>query len=101
LRPPGGELICGNRLRRASFPRTRTRRDPVFDPSPIHIVLLLLIILLIFGTRRLPEMGRSLGRGIREFKSSVTGEDEREARRPPPTQAAEPEREEAEAPSGH
>ena len=64
----------------------------MFDPSPIHIVLLLLIVLLIFGTKRLPEIGRSLGRGIREFKGSVTGEDERATRPQSPSGAPEPER---------
>jgi sec-independent protein translocase protein TatA len=39
--------------------------------SPTHIVLLLLIALLLFGARRLPEIGRSLGSGMREFKDSV------------------------------
>jgi sec-independent protein translocase protein TatA len=38
-----------------------------------EILLLLLVILLVFGPKRLPEMGRSLGRGMREFKDSVTG----------------------------
>jgi sec-independent protein translocase protein TatA len=66
-------------------------RIRVFDPSPIHIVLLLLIVLLIFGTKRLPEIGRSLGRGIREFKGSVTGEDERRTSAQPPP-ASEPDR---------
>jgi sec-independent protein translocase protein TatA len=41
--------------------------------SPTHIVLLLLIALLLFGAKRLPEIGRSLGIGMREFKDSVTG----------------------------
>jgi sec-independent protein translocase protein TatA len=40
--------------------------------SPTHIVLLLLIALLLFGAKRLPEIGRSLGSGMREFKDSVT-----------------------------
>ncbi len=42
--------------------------------SPTHLVLLLLIALLLFGAKRLPEIGRSLGHGMREFKDSVTGE---------------------------
>jgi len=42
--------------------------------SPTHIVLLLLIALLLFGAKRLPEIGRSLGSGMREFKDSVTGD---------------------------
>jgi sec-independent protein translocase protein TatA len=40
-----------------------------------EIALLLLVALLVFGPKRLPEMGRSLGRGMREFKDSVTGKD--------------------------
>ena len=41
-----------------------------------QILIILLIVLLIFGAKRLPEIGASLGKGIRTFKSSVTGEDE-------------------------
>ena len=41
--------------------------------SPSHIALLLLIALLLFGAKRLPEIGRSLGSGMREFKDSLTG----------------------------
>ena len=44
--------------------------------SPTHIILLLLIALLLFGAKRLPEIGRSLGKGMREFKDSVTGKDD-------------------------
>jgi sec-independent protein translocase protein TatA len=59
-----------------------------------EILLLLGIILLIFGPKRLPELGRSLGRGAREFKDSITNrhdkeEEEEVAELPPP--AAEPE----------
>ena len=43
--------------------------------SPTHIVLLLLLALLLFGARRLPEIGRSLGSGMREFKDSVSSSD--------------------------
>jgi sec-independent protein translocase protein TatA len=46
--------------------------------SPTHIVLLLLIALLLFGAKRLPEIGRSLGHGMREFKDSVSGSDDHE-----------------------
>jgi sec-independent protein translocase protein TatA len=38
-----------------------------------EIILLLLLALLLFGAKRLPEIGRSLGSGLREFKQSVTG----------------------------
>lgn len=40
--------------------------------NPIHIMLVLVVVLMLFGAKRLPEMGRSLGSGIREFRSSVT-----------------------------
>jgi sec-independent protein translocase protein TatA len=42
--------------------------------NPLHIAFLVVILLLVFGARRLPEIGRSLGSGMREFKDSVTGE---------------------------
>jgi sec-independent protein translocase protein TatA len=42
--------------------------------NPLHIAFLVVILLLVFGARRLPEIGRSLGSGLREFKQSVTGE---------------------------
>ena len=41
--------------------------------SPTHLALLLLIALLLFGAKRVPEIGRSLGSGMREFKDAVTG----------------------------
>ena len=41
--------------------------------QPTHLIALFLIALLLFGARRLPEMGRSLGLGMREFKDSVSG----------------------------
>ena len=46
-----------------------------FTPGPVEIIIVLVIILLLFGAKRLPELGRSLGTGMREFKSSVTGKD--------------------------
>lgn len=42
--------------------------------NPLHIAFLLVILLLIFGAKRLPELGRSLGTGIRSFKDSISGE---------------------------
>ena len=39
------------------------------------LVVTLIILLVVFGPKRLPEMGRSLGRGMREFKDSITGND--------------------------
>jgi sec-independent protein translocase protein TatA len=43
--------------------------------GPLELAIVLIIALVIFGPKRLPELGRSVGRGIREFKSSVTGDD--------------------------
>lgn len=42
--------------------------------NPLHIAFLLVILLLVFGAKRLPEMGRSLGEGLRGFKDSMSGE---------------------------
>lgn len=60
--------------------------------SPTHVILLLLIALLLFGAKRLPEIGRSLGTGMREFKDSVTGNTPPETPQLPPaeTPAASP-----------
>ena len=60
--------------------------------GPMEIVGLLLLALLLFGAKRLPEIGRSLGTGMREFKDSVTGEKKAEARSelPPPAPTAPP-----------
>jgi sec-independent protein translocase protein TatA len=41
--------------------------------NPLHIAFLVVILLLVFGAKRLPEIGRSLGSGMREFKDSITG----------------------------
>ncbi len=41
-----------------------------------ELFVLLLVVLLVFGPKRLPEMGRSLGKGMREFKDSISGKDE-------------------------
>ncbi len=42
--------------------------------NPIHILFLLVILLLVFGAKRLPEMGKSMGEGMRGFKDAITGE---------------------------
>jgi sec-independent protein translocase protein TatA len=51
-----------------------------FGISWVEILILLLVALLVFGPKRLPEMGRSLGRGLREFKDSVSGRGDRDDR---------------------
>ena len=44
-----------------------------FD-NPLHLAFLVLLLLLVFGAKRLPEMGRSLGAGMRGFRDSIGGE---------------------------
>jgi len=44
--------------------------------GPLEIGLVLVIALIVFGPKRLPELGQTLGRGIREFKGSLSGENE-------------------------
>jgi sec-independent protein translocase protein TatA len=44
--------------------------------GPWELALLLIVVLLVFGPKRLPEMGKSLGKGMREFKDSITGKDD-------------------------
>jgi sec-independent protein translocase protein TatA len=48
------------------------------------LIVILVVALLIFGPKRLPEIGRSLGRGMREFKDSVTGNHDEKAELPQP-----------------
>ena len=43
--------------------------------GPLELVIVLVIVLVIFGPKRLPSLGRQLGSGMREFKDSVTGKD--------------------------
>lgn len=50
--------------------------------NPIHIAFLLILLLLVFGAKRLPEMGRSLGSGMRGFKDSLSGEGAQTAAEP-------------------
>ncbi len=40
-------------------------------PGPLEVVVILLVVLLLFGAKRLPEIGRAVGEGIREFKKSL------------------------------
>jgi sec-independent protein translocase protein TatA len=77
--------------------------------GPLEIIVVLIIALIVFGPKRLPELGNSLGKGIREFKESVSGEHKDDddddvkaigakaaatappAPTPPPVEASEPE----------
>jgi sec-independent protein translocase protein TatA len=47
-----------------------------------EILLILLIVVLIFGTSRIPELGRGLGEGIKNFKKAVKGEEEQSQKKP-------------------
>jgi len=55
----------------------------VFDISPVHLILLAAIALIVFGPRRLPEMARNVGRGVREFKSAVAMDSQQPSGAPP------------------
>jgi sec-independent protein translocase protein TatA len=55
-----------------------------------EVIIVLVIALLFLGPKRLPEVGRSLGKGIHEFKEGVTGKDEDDKPAPPPPVAIEP-----------
>ena len=78
------------------FEHLREKLEPVLTPLPEHaqaggtldlvpgwigpgeIIILLIVALLVFGPKKLPEMGRSLGKGMREFKSSISASDDDE-----------------------
>lgn len=67
--------------------------------GPGEIILILVVLLLLFGAKRLPEVGKSLGKGLREFKSATRelssdddAEDEEEAPKPAPRKRKTPKR---------
>ncbi len=68
--------------------------------NPLHIALVLVVVLMVFGAKRLPEMGKSMGAGLRGFKDSLQGNEPAEGltpaadagRRPRPTPVVDPRR---------
>jgi sec-independent protein translocase protein TatA len=69
--------------------------------GPLELAIVLIIALVVFGPKRLPELGKSVGRGIREFKSSISGDDDDDEPQakiesaqppPPPSESAQAEK---------
>ncbi len=60
--------------RPAAFSRAANMLDNLFTPT--HLLFVLVIALLVFGPRKLPELGKGLGEGLRGFKSGIKGETE-------------------------
>lgn len=58
----------------------------MFDFSPIQLIIVLVIAVLVLGPSRLPEFSRTVGKGIRDFKATLTGEDVEPT--PPPAPAS-------------
>jgi sec-independent protein translocase protein TatA len=52
--------------------------------NPLHIALVLIVVLMVFGAKRLPEMGKSMGQGLRGFKDSLQGVEPAEDAAPSP-----------------
>ncbi|HEY3182900.1 MAG TPA: twin-arginine translocase TatA/TatE family subunit [Gaiellaceae bacterium] len=59
-----------------------------FGIGATEMIILLVVILVVFGPKRLPEMGRSLGKGMREFKDSISGKNDDDDERDEPVQHA-------------
>jgi sec-independent protein translocase protein TatA len=66
--------------------------------NPLHIAFLLIVLLLVFGAKRLPEIGRSVGAGMREFKDSISGQAPPTITQSAPQQPAQPQPTAAQAP---
>ena len=59
--------------------------------GPLEIVIVLIIVLVLFGAKRIPELGRSMGKGLREFRGSLAGKDDDEEAEPKPEGASDEE----------
>jgi sec-independent protein translocase protein TatA len=58
--------------------------------QPTHLIFVLVIALLVLGPKRLPEVGRSLGRGLRDFRDALSGEHREELPSPVSAESAKP-----------
>jgi len=58
--------------------------------GPLELVLILVVVLLLFGAGRIPEIGASLGKGIRSFKRAITGEEEKKVAEKPASSEEKP-----------
>jgi len=58
-----------------------------FNVGPMELVLVLIIALVVLGPKKLPEAGRSIGKGMREFKDSLSGDSSRDEDEPPAIRA--------------
>jgi sec-independent protein translocase protein TatA len=56
--------------------------------GPMEIGIVLIIALIVFGPKKLPDLGKSLGKGLREFKGSISGDDEPEVEHPAAIEAS-------------
>jgi sec-independent protein translocase protein TatA len=71
------------------------------DFSLWQIAIVLVIALIVFGPKRLPELGKSLGTGMREFKDSITGKNDEEDRKPQIEDSSETDKVEGEVVTEH
>jgi sec-independent protein translocase protein TatA len=62
----------------------------MFRSPPVDIIVILIIVLLILGPKRLPGIGKGLGHGMREFKEGITGESKHEDENKPALSQATP-----------
>jgi sec-independent protein translocase protein TatA len=58
-----------------------------FNVGPMELILVLAIALIVLGPKKLPEAGRSIGKGMREFKDSISGDAHRDEDEPPALKA--------------
>ncbi|MCG3155841.1 MAG: Sec-independent protein translocase protein TatA [bacterium] len=56
-------------------------------PGPQELIVILIIVLVLFGAKKLPELARGLGQGIREFKKAASSSDEQDKIEPPKQQS--------------